>query len=132
MAVAQESDLKMDQVAGIVFSMIDAYNVIVDGQEPRNRWDLLNEDEQAAAINACTALRDAPEITPEKNHENWVEVMESRGWSFGEELDLDTRAHPNMVPFADLSIGAKRMSYAIYLVVTALARPIEEVVGSVR
>jgi hypothetical protein len=128
MSATAQTDLTMDQVAGIVYSMIDAYNVIVDGEEPRNRWFLLDEDEQAAAITACIALRDAPEITPEANHQNWVTVMEEKGWHYGEDLDYEAQTHPNMVPFDRLPDPAKRCSYAMRALVLTLSLPIEDVI----
>jgi hypothetical protein len=131
MAKTAQEDLTMDQVAGVIYSMIDAYNVIVDGAEPRNRWFLLDEDEQAAAITAVTALRDNPEITPDQNHTNWRRVMEERGWRYGEEIDYDTLRHPNLVPFEELPVPARRISYAMHAATRLLAGPLEEVEQSV-
>lgn len=129
MSATAQTDLGMDQVAGIVYSMIDAYNVTVDGDEPRDRWFLLDERDQAQTIMAVTAMRDAPEISPEENHANWCVVMEEKGWTPGEELDYERQIHPNLVPFDQLPAKAQRMNYAIHALTMILSRPIEEVVG---
>lgn len=126
MAKTMTDDLAMDQVAGVTFQMIDAYNVIVDGAEPRTDWWFLPEDEQAMTMQAVTALRDAPEISPQQNHERWVEIMLERGWTIGPEVDLDRKEHPFLIPFEELPPAAKRMNYANYLIVLVLSRPIEE------
>lgn len=43
------------------------------------------------------------ETLSENAHDIWAEEKISNGWEFGEKLDKDTKKHPNLVPYEDLS-----------------------------
>lgn len=44
-----------------------------------------------------------PEATPEDNHESWISSKKSQGYSYGEEINVEKKTHPSLVPFNELS-----------------------------
>lgn len=48
-------------------------------------------------------IQELVEKLAENGHDIWAEGKIRNGWEFGEELDKDTKKHPNLVPYEDLS-----------------------------
>ncbi|MCE1168923.1 MAG: Ryanodine receptor Ryr [Sphingobacteriia bacterium] len=42
-------------------------------------------------------------------HETWMNLKLKEGWSFGANLDLNKKEHPNIVPFESLSESDKEV-----------------------
>lgn len=47
-----------------------------------------------------------PHITPEENHNNWVEQMMENGWTYGE-LNEELKTHPALVNYEDIPFEYK-------------------------
>lgn len=47
--------------------------------------------------------RDNPDAGDEASHENWLALKVQEGWVYGRPKNPDTKTHPCIVPFADLS-----------------------------
>jgi len=48
-------------------------------------------------------IQELIEKLAENAHDIWAEGKIRNGWEFGEELDKDTKKHPNLVPYSELS-----------------------------
>jgi hypothetical protein len=48
-------------------------------------------------------IQELVEKLAENAHDIWAEGKISNGWVYGKELDKDTKKHPNLVPYEDLS-----------------------------
>lgn len=130
-ALEPQEDIHLDQVAGIAYHLIDAYNVIVDCDEPRPRWEELHESDQQQMIDAVVAIGFG-DASPATAHQAWCAQMEEQGWSWGEHLDREGLLHPNLVPFERLPRPAKKMAEAVHTVVGVLLyNPPEDEHGAV-
>ena len=43
----------------------------------------------------------------ENAHDNWAMLRMSGGWTWGERRDDDTKKHPDLIPYGDLSDSEK-------------------------
>lgn len=43
-----------------------------------------------------------PDLTPERNHNNWWRYKEAQGWKWGPKKDTDKKEHPDMICYEDL------------------------------
>lgn len=54
-----------------------------------------------------TTLQLLVERLAENNHDVWAQQRIRDGWSYGPQRDDDTKTHPDLVPYAELSEAEK-------------------------
>lgn len=81
-----------------------AYQIAV-GQKYNEK---INEDQMASLLDGIDFMDANPNITPEENHNNWMEMKESQGWVYGEVKDFEKKTHPDLVPFDELPVVEQR------------------------
>lgn len=59
--------------------------------------------------------------SPEELHGGWVQAYIDMGWSYGPERDVDTKTHPDMVPFAALE-RREQDKDAVFIALCEIAR----------
>lgn len=55
-----------------------------------------------------TAIHEAIAALAPLSHENWMELKEKEGWTYGPTKDPSNKQHPCMVPYADLPADQKK------------------------
>lgn len=90
-----------EQVAQVCHNVNTQYCLMIGDQVPP-RWHELTEEEQASMIAGVAAKMQKPEITPEQQHNLWMESKIADGWSYGEVKDRDRKLHPCLVPYSEL------------------------------
>jgi hypothetical protein len=59
--------------------------------------------------------------SPEELHEDWVKAYEAMGWEYGPVRDVETKQHPDMVPYWDLG-QLERDKDAVFVALCEIAR----------
>lgn len=67
-----------------------------------------SDDQLQSLINGVKFALAHPDMTPEENHDNWMQMKEAQGWVYGTEKDMTKKTHPDMVPFGELPEVEKR------------------------
>lgn len=62
----------------------------------------MTEDQKISMRNAVIYALENPDMTPEENHINWIEMKKSQGWIYGKVKDFNLKTHPDLIPFVDL------------------------------
>jgi hypothetical protein len=88
------------------------YYQIAAGQ-PYN--EEINEDQLNSLLDGIEYADEHPDMTPEQNHENWMQMKISQGWKYGPIKDFDLKTHPDLVPFNQLPEIEKRKDTADYI-----------------
>ncbi len=60
-----------------------------------------------SSVNLPSELSDLTEKLAENAHENWAKQRIKEGWTFGEKRDDDSKTHPDLLPYAELSDSEK-------------------------
>ena len=60
----------------------------------------------ASHLDAVRAF--TPELTADKNHENWMTYKLANGWRFGPVKDELAKTHPDLLPFDQLPLVEQR------------------------
>jgi len=68
----------------------------------------INEDQHKSLLNGIKFQDEHPDSTPEQNHDNWMKMKISQGWTYGKVKDFTKKTHPDLVPFNDLPDIEKR------------------------
>lgn len=75
---------------------------------------------QNSVISGVEKLIDHPNTTPLEMHENWCQYKMREGWIPGPVKNLQTKEHPNLVPYKDLPLDEKMKDHLFYAIVTTL------------
>ena len=59
--------------------------------------------------------------SPEELHDDWVRAYEAMGWIYGPKRDLNTKTHPDMVPFDQLE-KREQDKDAVFIALCEIAR----------
>lgn len=62
----------------------------------------ISEERLESLINGTKYILDNPDASAEDNHNNWMKCKEHQGYVYGEELSVENKTHPSLVPFDDL------------------------------
>jgi len=72
----------------------------------------INQDQYESYVDGINFALENPDITPEENHNNWMEMKIKQGWIYGNVKDFDKKTHPDLVPFNELPDIEKRKDIA--------------------
>ena len=67
-----------------------------------------NEDQWHSLLDGVNFALEHPDMTPEANHQNWVEMKVSQDWRYGPVKDFEKKEHPDLMPFDQLPIIEQR------------------------
>lgn len=70
--------------------------------EAQPSWVDAPEDIKNSAIAGVEYALANPDVTPEQQHEAWMEFKAREGWTYGEVKDAEKKTHPCMVPYDQL------------------------------
>ena len=72
----------------------------------------INKDQWQSLIDGVQSMLKNPHITPEKNHDNWMQMKATQGWTYGKVKDFGKKTHPDLVPYDKLPEIEKRKDIA--------------------
>lgn len=88
---------------------------------PLPDWENAPAWERDAYVRLATFVNESPNAEPEDIHSNWMMAMASAGWHLGVEFDEAGRAHPDLLPYDQLSTSLKWRYVALKALVNAAA-----------
>jgi hypothetical protein len=72
-------------------------------------WSELGEEEKAPVRLAVIGIVEGDDDA-ERSHNRWVQSLTSQGWKQGPKKDWETKTHPNLVPWDELSIETQELN----------------------
>lgn len=87
---------------------------------PSPPWDEAEEWMRESSYNGVLFLVKNPESSFAALHDNWVLDKLADGWRYGPIKNTDTKEHPCLVDYNDLSIQQRRKDMLFKAIVTAL------------
>jgi hypothetical protein len=70
--------------------------------------DFPNPDQWESLFQGVKSALEHPDMTPESNHQNWMEMKWAQGWHYGPVKDFEKKEHPDLVPFDRLPVIEQR------------------------
>lgn len=90
------------------------------GDNSQPEWKDAPEWQVRSAVDGVNFhLNRTDEVSPEESHQNWYNHKLQDGWTYGPVKDVQTKTHPCMVPYADLSPQDKAKDLLFSAVVRA-------------
>jgi hypothetical protein len=72
------------------------------GDNSQPAWEDAPQWQQSSALKGVKAVAENPEITPEQQHQSWLDVKAVDGWKYGPVKNPETKEHPCFVPYSEL------------------------------
>jgi hypothetical protein len=111
-----------EQRAVFVYEAARLQAIAVDAPVVPEHWDEREEDfkEQFLAVieRQCGPQRSG---SPQELHGSWMQAYFDRGWTYGPERDVETRTHPDLVPYDQLE-PRERNKDAVFVALCEIAR----------
>jgi hypothetical protein len=89
------------KVAALASQIANAIR-LVNGEDELESFDMLSAKEQTARAQNVKAVIDDPGLSQEAQHVEWVKLMVSLGWRWGEVTDQKNKIHNCLVSYEDL------------------------------
>jgi hypothetical protein len=109
---AENKSMSREEFIAFVRHIGWVYYQIAAGQ-PYN--EVANEDQTKSLVDGIRYADAHTDMTPEQNHENWMQMKISQGWVYGPVKDFDKKTHPDLVPFDQLPDVEKRKDTADHI-----------------
>lgn len=92
------------------------------GDHSQKPWDQADQWQRDSAVKGVEYLWSNPDATPEQQHEAWCEDKRRYGWAYGPYKDLNTKTHPCLVPYGELSFEQKVKDYVFQAIARELLK----------
>ncbi len=96
------------------------------GDTSQVAWEDAPAAIKGSAIDGVRFALDHPEATPEDAHLNWCAFKVADDWVYGPVKDADKKAHPCLVPYAELPVEQRAKDYVFQAIVRTLASDAEK------
>ena len=90
------------------------------GDHSQVPWAQAPDHIQDSAIAGVRYAVDNPEVTPQEQHEAWMDYKIDQGWIYGAEKDPVNLTHPCIVPYEELPLEQKVKDHLFRSVVRSL------------
>lgn len=105
---------QVEQVAKVCHETLRAFCQSLDDHsmlpwEEAPEWQ--KESSRAGVRSYFKKFADGIEPSPEETHVRWLEERQANGWKHGETKNHQTKEHPALVPYQNLSLDEKRKDY---------------------
>jgi len=110
-----------EDIASVIHDANRRLQIIQGDPQPSPLWDEAPERQVQGAIESAGRALADPGLTPEQNHQGWMDDLLAAGWTYGPVKDEQARTHPLLVPFADLPEEAQQKDRLFVAIVRALA-----------
>jgi len=97
------------------------------GDNSQVPWSEAPQWQKDSAIQGAMAVWDNPEITPDQQHQSWMNTKLADGWKYGPVKDAEAKTHPCMVPYSELPKDQRLKDHLFGIVVrSVLGMPLPE------
>lgn len=111
--------LKIETIAKTAHEVIRAYCIAM-GDESQPTWDDAPEWQKTSSCNGVMVHLQRPETTPEESHDAWMREKRATGWSFGPVKNVETKQHPSLLPYWELSERERAKDHLFRAIVSHL------------
>lgn len=91
----------VDVTARLAHGLLSSYKEF-HGQEVDPPYEELSEEKRNGLTNAVKAVLTNPNMTPEQEHNLWMEHMVQEGWQYGDQENSEAKTHPDIRPYGEL------------------------------
>lgn len=120
MSEVKES-ISVESIAKVAHSANKAYCEIL-GDPSQKSWEETEPWQRESMIKGIMLKLEKPELTPQGQHEAWMEHKISEGWTYGPVKDAEKKEHHCLVPYEELPVEQRRKDYIIQGIVAALTK----------
>lgn len=110
--------MKVIVIAGAAHALLASISQVFG--ETAVAWEDAGESYQQGIIAGVTAYFENPDLTPESEHQKWIEAKQADGWVHGEAIDTTPKTHPLLLPFAELPVEHRVKATILHAAVHAL------------
>ncbi|WP_203368656.1 RyR domain-containing protein [Cysteiniphilum marinum] len=95
------SQSKTGKIAKIAHEINKSYcEALGDTSQPT--WEDAPQWQKDSVMNGVNFHLNNPNLTPEQNHKNWLDLKINDGWTYGKEKDVENKKHPCVLPYEEL------------------------------
>jgi DNA-binding transcriptional MerR regulator len=110
-----------EDILRVVHAANREWQIVTGDPKPSPPWDDASDYEVSTGMATVAAALADPAMTPEQNHQRWMDHLVSEGWRWGEVKDEQAKTHPDLVPFHELPEHEKQKDRLFIGIVRALA-----------
>ena len=110
--------MKVIVIAGVAHAILSSLKRLAGDDVVA--WADTHESYQQGLVASVSAYVEDPDLTPEKEHQAWLDTKVADGWSHGEAIDPSPKKHPLILPFEELPIDHRSMAVVLHATVHAL------------
>lgn len=96
------------------------------GDNSQTDWDNAPDWQKESAVNGVKFHLENLNSKPEDSHNNWLKEKEADGWKFGEVKNEETKEHPCIVPYSELSEDEQKKDALFIAIVHAFTKTKQE------
>lgn len=114
-----ENVSSIEKVAETVYEINRLYCLAL-GDDSQVPWGGAPLELRDSVIAGIEAIIEHPELTPEDQHNCWLDYKRASGWVYGDEKDLERKTHPCMVEYYELPVQQRAKDHIFGAVVRGL------------
>lgn len=96
------SDQKITTLSKIAYDACRAYHMSI-GSDTLPTWDNAPDILKETVEDQICAIVSDPHFCPQDHHDAWCQMKSDDGWTQGDIYDEDTKTHPDLKPYGELS-----------------------------
>jgi len=113
------------QIARVAHEVNRAYCRFL-GDDSQPSWYDAPAWQRDSAIRGVISVTMNTNVTPEEQHQAWMNHKQAEGWTYGPIKDSEKKTHPCMVPFDQLPPDQQVKDILFIAIVKALCRDVLE------
>jgi hypothetical protein len=91
----------LEQIAQVAHAANNAYRTML-GEETKPEWSEATQEHRDSMVAGVNSVLVNLDITPEKQHQNWMERKQAEGWTYGPEFNEADKTHNCLVEYDKL------------------------------
>lgn len=111
--------MKLENIAKVCHEANRAYCETL-GDFTQTAWEFAPRWQRESVIEGVRKKIANPDMTPEMQHEAWIDHKKAEGWRYGLVKSQVLREHPCMVPYCELPEEQRVKDYLFGSIVLAL------------
>lgn len=110
-------------IAAVASDVNAVYSGLANTNEPpKPPFEECSDEHKNSMFRGVLLHWQNPHVSPQENHDKWLEQKKKDGWTYGPAFDSVRKEHPAMLPFAELPIETQVKNMIFPSVVKALFR----------
>ena len=88
----------------VLAQMAHELNAVIcrNNNQEAAHWDDAPQWQKDSSLSGIEFALAHPDVTPEMQHNEWMDYKIKDGWKYGEKKDAEAKTHPCLVPFGEL------------------------------